>query len=208
MFAGLDVAIGFERFVQELGASDQRHGFAVGQQKLDLARLVEHVDRHHDAAGLENAEIADDELGNVGQHEQHLLARLQSRACTSELASRLVSRLEFGIGQFAIAANDGGAIGKALGVFRSARWPDSTSKSSPAVLAWQDQLQRACGRAQDETLKLADIAGSIRHGRHDKIGADAPCLARGEKALEKFCPHPWPVSSQPSGTVYILPNGR
>ncbi len=115
MPAGVDVAKRLERFVQIFGAGNDADRLAVFQQKLQLALLVENVHRHHDAAGFQNAKIGQHELGNVRQHEQHLLAPVQTHL--RERTGHAIGQcLDFRIGQLAIVGDHGGSLGNALGV--------------------------------------------------------------------------------------------
>src|SRR5262249_44800147 len=115
--AGLDVAVRFECFGQIFGAGHEADGAAVFQQEFDLARLVEDVDRHHHAARLENTVIGNHELGNVGQHDQHFLPARQPKP--GQGVGQLVGLdVKLPVGQLALIADDRGAFGKALGVFR------------------------------------------------------------------------------------------
>ena len=58
-----------ERLAGEVLPADQELRFRVAEVEVHLGRLEENVHRHHDSARLEDAEVGDDELGNVGKHD-------------------------------------------------------------------------------------------------------------------------------------------
>ncbi len=66
------------RLVGEAAVGDQCPCAGVLQLERDLRRLEQHVHRHHDAAGLEYAEVGDDELRDVRQLQTDPVARREA----------------------------------------------------------------------------------------------------------------------------------
>ncbi len=59
----------------EVVPDQQQTRVAVAQVVLDLATLVQHVQRHDDGARAQDPVVGDDEVRDVGDHQRHAVAR-------------------------------------------------------------------------------------------------------------------------------------
>src|SRR5919106_800572 len=63
--------------IGEVVPGEQQLRAAVPDVELDLARLEQHVHRHHDAAGPQDRVVDRGEVGDVGEHQPDPVARLE-----------------------------------------------------------------------------------------------------------------------------------
>ena len=94
----------------------QKYAFtsAVGQVVGDLATLEQHVERHHDGAGLEDPVVDDREVGQVGAAQRHLLAGLDA-ALHEQVRDLVGGGVDLCVGQAGVTEHQRIAVGIAAG---------------------------------------------------------------------------------------------
>ena len=129
-----------------LGATARLLGEAVpGEQQLragvlevegDLAPLQQHVHRHHDATGAEDAVVGDRELEDVGQHHPDAVALLQA-LLVQQRRQAGAAVVEFGVGQLQGAEPDGDRLRRPRGAIGEDRSEIQAHHSSRSKLSHQ-----------------------------------------------------------------------
>ena len=113
------------------GASDERPGAGVRQLVGDLMGTQEDVHRHHHAARLEDAEVGDRELGQVGQIQGDGLARQALYEAANVLLTRTSRWSLLKAWGMAVAKRSGMrrakvAVARKLAVVLHRMWRDGT----------------------------------------------------------------------------------
>ena len=111
---------GLQRAVMraQFGVGDQHVDAGVVQDVIHLVRLEEVVDRHHDRAGVQDAEQGRDELRAVLEPQPHPVAGLDAKVPLELVGDEGGLAPQFGVGILAFAPEEGDFLRLLLNGFR------------------------------------------------------------------------------------------
>ena len=122
----------------------------VGQVVGDLAALEQHVERDDGATGLEDAEVDDREVRQVGAAQRDLVTGLDP-ARDQGVGDHVGEGVDLRVGQPGVTEDDRGAVGIGRGAVLEKRGQVVASSCRQHTAAWRRSLRTAYGAARSST---------------------------------------------------------